>query len=223
METWKLLLVTLLSAVVLGCVVGVITGKRLVKKARGGYQPLLTAKERVVYSLLVIFGAACVAVGVFVVPSVGGLDEAMVYDEFGNPMPGGMMEGENLLVGDMVDGVVLDDGMGGDIMVNNATTEEAVESEIVEDDLVGGAYVEGEAVDGEETEEEPAEGETVEGEAAEGEAAEAETEAEAEATETEAEVEVAQTDEVAMVKPAPQARPSRVRGGGGAVVVYEAR
>lgn len=65
METWKILLITVASAVVLGCILGVIIGKHQAKKARGDYKPLLSLKEKIIYFLCFAVGTGCVLLGIF--------------------------------------------------------------------------------------------------------------------------------------------------------------
>jgi hypothetical protein len=150
METWKILLITLLSAVVLGCIIGVVSGRQQVKKLKGMSRALLTSKERMVYGALVLFGAACIAVGIFVVPNLGAADAGMMDEGM---RPGGMF----------------DDSMGieanpGDIMINSVVPEDAIEGELVEGDLVEGEVAEGETIEGEVVEDETVEGEVAEDE-----------------------------------------------------------
>lgn len=94
METWKILLITLLPAVVLGCVIGIVSGKHQAKKAAGRVKPLLNKRERLIYSLCVLLGTACILFGIFVAPDLmSQQDDSILYDEFGNPV-GGMAEDE---------------------------------------------------------------------------------------------------------------------------------
>lgn len=89
MELWKLLLITLLSAVVLGCVFGVLLGKYQVKKLAGNYRPLLNVKERIVYGACILLGAGCIAVGLLYTPPEAAMGEGMMLG-----MSDGTMMGE---------------------------------------------------------------------------------------------------------------------------------
>lgn len=141
MVTWKLLLITLLSAVVLGCVIGVLTGKHQIKKARGGYKPLLSVRERIIYSLCIVMGAVCVLVGVFYLPGAEAQEQGMaMYPGMeGQLSPDGMdpgAEGEldpgaqadpSAQVGVALEGVIIDDqanGEAGSETANENTAEE---------------------------------------------------------------------------------------------------
>lgn len=90
METWKLLLITVLSAVALGCIIGIVTGKQMVKRSRDGYKSLLSRKERVVYTACMVVGAGLILAGVYLVPGGNG----GAGDLPGDMMNGGMTEGE---------------------------------------------------------------------------------------------------------------------------------
>lgn len=68
METYKLLLLTLLAAVLLGCGVGVFLGKYQLKIRKPNYKPLLSKKEKILYSVSVFLGAVCIAVGALYSP-----------------------------------------------------------------------------------------------------------------------------------------------------------
>lgn len=83
----KVLIITLLLALVGGCIIGVVLGKRAVKKSMGEIKPVLSTKERIIYSIVFVLGAACICIGVFLVPRLTGAGE-MLED----PMMG--MEGE---------------------------------------------------------------------------------------------------------------------------------
>lgn len=65
METWKILLISLSSVIVAGCVGGVVIGKHLVKRARNGARKLLSTKERIVYASCLALGAALILFGIF--------------------------------------------------------------------------------------------------------------------------------------------------------------
>jgi len=71
MSTVKILLVTVLTAVVGGCIIGVLWGKHTVKKITLNRKPLLSPRERLVYLGMLVLGAACIALGVFL-PSTAG-------------------------------------------------------------------------------------------------------------------------------------------------------
>jgi len=71
MSTVKILLVTVLTAVVGGCIIGVLWGKHTVKKITLNRKPLLSSRERLVYLGMLVLGAACIALGVFL-PSTAG-------------------------------------------------------------------------------------------------------------------------------------------------------
>ncbi len=64
----KVVLLTVLVTVGVGCVVGVYLGKQAVKKVSNQSKPLLTPKERIVYASMMAAGVACILLGVFLVP-----------------------------------------------------------------------------------------------------------------------------------------------------------
>ncbi|MDR2933210.1 MAG: hypothetical protein LBV27_08905, partial [Oscillospiraceae bacterium] len=100
METWKILLITILSAVVLGCIIGVIIGKYQVKRAQSDRKPLLSVKERVIYFLCMALGAGCILFGVlYTFPSSQNPD----MTDPGNMIDGGMIGG-GAAEGDIADG-----------------------------------------------------------------------------------------------------------------------
>lgn len=78
MATWKILLITLLAAVLLGCIIGVAVGKHQVKKNRAGYKPLLSRKERILYAVCIVGGAACIAFGLLYTPPSQQLENEMM-------------------------------------------------------------------------------------------------------------------------------------------------
>lgn len=65
METWKILIISLAAALALGPAVGIITGKYMVKRAKSTHKPLLTKKERIIYSVSVLVGTGLILFGVF--------------------------------------------------------------------------------------------------------------------------------------------------------------
>ncbi|GHU79030.1 hypothetical protein FACS1894191_0920 [Clostridia bacterium] len=104
METWKILVITIASAVVLGCIIGVIVGKHQLKKAQSGYSPILSLKEKIVYFLCFAVGAGCVLIGVFHdFPAKGGDGSEIVENSEppseNGPAPGGPAAGGNVDVG----------------------------------------------------------------------------------------------------------------------------
>lgn len=76
MELWKLLLITLLAAVVLGCLAGVLLGRHQLKKLSGNYRPLLSTKERVIYLACILLGAGCIAFGLLYTSPATQVDDA---------------------------------------------------------------------------------------------------------------------------------------------------
>ena len=68
MDIARLLLITLLSAIVLACIIGVAVGKYQVKKAAGQLRPLLTTRERIIYAASATIGVICLLVGIFYQP-----------------------------------------------------------------------------------------------------------------------------------------------------------
>ena len=60
MEIWKLFLVTVVSAIAVGCIAGIIVGKHLVNRANTSPRPLFTPKQRIV--LFVCLGAGILTV-----------------------------------------------------------------------------------------------------------------------------------------------------------------
>lgn len=92
METWKILIITVVGAIAAGVAAGIFIGKILVKRAKSGRKRLLSTKERVVYSACILLGAALILFGVFFkFPSTGAAspDDMMIID-------GGMAADEKL-------------------------------------------------------------------------------------------------------------------------------
>ncbi|MCL2580254.1 MAG: hypothetical protein FWE32_09540 [Oscillospiraceae bacterium] len=65
MNTLNLLLLTVLPALVLACLAGLIIGKYQVKKAQGQLKSVLTPKQRMVVTASVSIGVACILLGIF--------------------------------------------------------------------------------------------------------------------------------------------------------------
>lgn len=83
METWKILIITIAGTIAAGIIAGVFIGKFLVKRARTGRRRLLSAKERIVYSVCVVVGAGLILFGVFFKfpsPSTASPDDMIVLD-----------------------------------------------------------------------------------------------------------------------------------------------
>lgn len=118
METWKILLITLLAAVAIGSIIGVLVGKHQVKKAQSGRKPLLSVKERIIFSALILAGVACILVGNFyTLPSQN--EGVIDGDE--------MINGDELLVNEKADnGVVADGAGGGGVVVRPARNGDGI-------------------------------------------------------------------------------------------------
>lgn len=153
METWKLLLITLLSAVVLGCVIGIVTGKQQLKRARGNYRPLLSVKERIIYTLCLVAGGICIAAGLHFLSS--GEDAAVGLENGGDVnssiMGNGMTEGGIVEDGLTVNSAVTDDGevAGGGTAADAtiADSEAITDDSVAADDVTENAPVASKAVD----------------------------------------------------------------------------
>ena len=65
MSTPIILLLTVLPALALACIVGVVVGKYQVKKAAGQVRGLLTARERIIYAASALLGVTLLLVGIF--------------------------------------------------------------------------------------------------------------------------------------------------------------
>lgn len=195
MATWQMLLITLLVAVVLGCIIGVLVGKHQVKKLSGNYKPILSVPERIIFAVCVVAGVVCISLGLFYTP--GG--EQNIQDGMNPGMQEGMVPGGDMEMNPgevMPEGEIQPRGEEGEIPESGASESEPPESEA-------------------------ASGETAEGEATD-EAAEAAEGEDTEATEDTAVFEAAGNGGTATAEAAPRSAPSvRVRssGGGGVVVV----
>lgn len=136
METWKILLISIAAAIVAGSAVGIGVGKYLVKRARSGRKRLLSTKERVVYAVCVLLGAASILVGVlYEFPS----------DNVAPPDGAAMIDG-----GMTVDGKLPNGGaVGGDVQTEDASGDGG--SAAGEDTAVDGDTADdgGEVIDGE--------------------------------------------------------------------------
>ena len=92
MQILKLVAITLLSALALGCIFGVIIGKHQLKKMRGESRALLSKKERIVYTACMLLGIGAMAFGIFYTSptSAENLYEGEnmgVQEEFSDKMP----------------------------------------------------------------------------------------------------------------------------------------
>jgi len=65
MATINILLVTVLCALALACIVGVVVGKYQAKKAAGQLRGLLSPRERAIYVASVVLGVVLLLVGIF--------------------------------------------------------------------------------------------------------------------------------------------------------------
>ncbi len=90
MEIVKLLLLTLLPAVVLGCLVGVFAGRHKVKKEAGQIRSILNTRQRVLYSVSILVGISCILFGILYTPKQDmgdmGMDSGF-YDDSGMMEP----------------------------------------------------------------------------------------------------------------------------------------
>ena len=91
MEIVKLLLLTLLPAVVLGCLVGIFAGKHKVKKEAGQIRSILNTRQRILYSVSILVGISCILFGILYTPEQDmgdmGMDSGF-YDDSGMMEPG---------------------------------------------------------------------------------------------------------------------------------------
>ena len=99
MAILRMLFMTVVPAVVLACVIGLLVGRHQVKKAAGQLKPLLTQKERIIYAPSITIGVICLAVGIFYqpparMPDQGDMGMMMPDHSFGGQdfvnMDGGM-------------------------------------------------------------------------------------------------------------------------------------
>jgi len=68
MNIVKLLLLTLLPAVVLGCLVGIFVGKYKIKKESGQIRSILNTRQRILYSASILIGICCILFAIFYSP-----------------------------------------------------------------------------------------------------------------------------------------------------------
>ena len=71
METVRLLLLTLLPALVLACIVGLVVGRYQVKKAQGQLKSVFSPRQWVCFAASIALGVACILVGIFYHPNAG--------------------------------------------------------------------------------------------------------------------------------------------------------
>lgn len=57
--------VIIVGAIVVGLIIGLIVGKSQVKRSRPGYKPLLSRKEKLIYTALFVSGTALILLGAF--------------------------------------------------------------------------------------------------------------------------------------------------------------
>lgn len=57
--------VIIVGAIVVGLIIGLIVGKSQVKRSRPGYKPLLSRKEKLIYTALFVGGTALILLGAF--------------------------------------------------------------------------------------------------------------------------------------------------------------
>ncbi|MCL2857724.1 MAG: hypothetical protein FWE19_08435 [Oscillospiraceae bacterium] len=65
MSTLNILLLSVLGALALACIVGVVVGKYQVRKAAGQVRGLLSPRERAIYAASVALGVTMLLVGIF--------------------------------------------------------------------------------------------------------------------------------------------------------------
>jgi len=71
MDIVKLLLLTVLPALVLACIVGLIVGRYQVKKAQGELKSVFSPKQWMAFATSIALGVVCILVGIFYHPSAG--------------------------------------------------------------------------------------------------------------------------------------------------------
>lgn len=122
----KILLLTVLPAVVIACIVGVVAGKHQVKKANNQVRRVLSTRQRIVYTLSILVGIACVATGIFYKPAdavdVGGMGDMgeMGMGDYGEM--GGFEDGKGELP--------MDDMEGGADIVDDPLPEGGIENPV---------------------------------------------------------------------------------------------
>lgn len=65
MATWQILLILFVAAGGLGSLGGVVIGKVMLRRAKSAGGPLLSKRERIIYSASVLLGIAFILFGVF--------------------------------------------------------------------------------------------------------------------------------------------------------------
>ena len=114
METWKILLLTVLIAVALGCVAGILIGKYAVKRANSSRKPLLSFRERIVYSALILVGAGLIAfANLYTFPAT----DAQLNASEEEQMPEGDMGDGEQVQGGTAGGEVVVHGGGGGVVI----------------------------------------------------------------------------------------------------------
>ena len=92
MDMVKLLLVTLLPAVALGCLVGILIGKYRVKKQAGRIRSILNTRQRILYSVSILVGIGCILFGILYTPEQDMGMDSDFYDPGMDMMEPGMEE-----------------------------------------------------------------------------------------------------------------------------------
>lgn len=133
----KILLLTVLPAIVLGCIIGIIAGKHQVKKANNQVRRVLSNTQRIVYSVSILVGVACVITGFMYKPAgsaidAGNMDE-MGMGDYGEM--GGFDDG--VMIGDMgelpLDGMEEEIPMDGEDLDIDAPEDPNEEGDILQD------------------------------------------------------------------------------------------
>lgn len=111
MATWLIVLISIVSALAVAAIVGLIIGKVLAKRDRYGRKRFLSLRERIIYASCLALGTACILIGLFV-KLPGGQTQDMPPDGMGTFDDGGVIGGKE---------------PAGDIAADEAVAEEAAE------------------------------------------------------------------------------------------------
>lgn len=127
MEALKLILITFLPAIAVGCIFGVVAGRHKVKKEAGQVRSILNTRQRIMYSVSIVLGIACILFGIFYMPgndTTGGMGDGVYEGDFYDP---GMMDpGMTMPEGDMT---MYDDGANPDLQMPDENVDEPLDED----------------------------------------------------------------------------------------------
>ena len=132
MEIWKLFLITVVSAIVVGCIAGILVGKYLVNRTNTSRRSLFTPKQRLVLLSCLGAGILTIVLGILLPSLKSPPQAAMENPETQSDANDGSnpQTEETDTLADSSTQAEADDAADGDADTDSADTEEAATQEI---------------------------------------------------------------------------------------------